>query len=477
MGKNYAKENIITNTDKRIKDSIRNTAYVFLALLVSLFCYVSYIQSFESDFLANHQLNRRSTKLSDKIQRGRILAKDGSVLAETSAGKEGSRRIYSRGKSFAHVIGYYSKQYGKVGIENTFDEYLSGMDAPLKKIGALAQLWQAGKGYDVHLTIDPVLQEIAVQELGSRRGAVVAIEPKTGEILAMVSTPAFEPGNIERDWSAIMKSDGSPLLNRAVQGLYPPGSTLKPVTAEIALTENITDLNRTFSCTGELRIGDYVLHDADNEVHGKVKLTTALAESCNVTFGTLALELGGARLAGNFERYGFNRVLEELEEKEAHLPNFGDLSKGELAQTGIGQGELLVTPLRMAVTISAFANKGVIMQPYIVSSIAADKNIIKTYQPKVWLKPVKPDIAEKIKKMLVMVVEKGTGRNARISGLQVAGKTGTAENSQIAAHSWFVGFAPADDPQIVVAVIVENAGWGAEVAVPVAKHIIEKAVH
>jgi peptidoglycan glycosyltransferase len=249
--------------------------------------------------------------------------------------------------------------------------------------------------------------------------------------------------------------------------------------ADAALTEKIADTNTIFDCEGALKIGpDYTLTEDDHVAHGKLNLEKALAVSCNITFGTLALNLGRDRMAKTFERYGFSRPVDaSLQETASHLPNFDQLDDGDLAQTGIGQASLLVTPLRMAMITMAFANNGVIMKPYIVSRItAADGSTIKAFDPQEFLTPTSPELANTVKRMMVAVVNEGTGTGASLSNVQVAGKTGTAENPHGLPHAWFIGFAPAVNPEIAVVVIVENAGYGGEQAAPIARQIIARAL-
>ncbi|HEY3425223.1 MAG TPA: penicillin-binding transpeptidase domain-containing protein [Negativicutes bacterium] len=463
-----------------IRDNIRKTAYFFLGLLIILFIYLSYIQVVESDFLANHPLNRRTSEAARKIPHGNIVDKNGKVLAYSEAdGETGYKRDYPFGASMAHVVGYDSVKYGKTGIEGMFNAYLSGMNNPERQLGAVSHLLTGQPGNHVMLTLDAYLQETAYKALGNHRGAVVAISPRTGAILAMVSKPSFDPNTIDQDWSRVSQSSDSLLLNRATQGLYPPGSIIKVMIADAALTEKIVDLNTPFNCEGSLKIGpDYVLSEPGFKAHGQLNLEEALAVSCNITFGSLALKLGSGKMNKTFERYGFPLpVGEELQESSSHLPDFSRLSDGDLAQTGIGQGSLLVTPLRMAMLASAFANKGSIMQPYLVQQITApDGTVIKRFTPKVWLTPTTPQLADTVGQMMVTVVNEGTGTAAQISKMEVAGKTGTAENPHGDSHAWFIGFAPADDPQIAIAVIVENGGSGGGVAAPIARQIFMQAL-
>ena len=463
-----------------LRRHIRNTAVFALGLLVVLLGYVTYIQIIESNTLAFHPLNRRTSEASKKVERGQITDSQGKVLAisKLSAQKE-FHREYPYAALFAHVVGYDSSKYGKTGVESTYDGYLSGQINPERRLGAIGQLFASGAGNTVMLTLDARLQQVAAQALGNNRGAVVALAPKTGAILAMVSKPGFDPNTLEDDWSNVSQAASSPLLNRAAQGLYPPGSIIKVLVAETALSEQVATVNRQFSCNGSLKIGpDYTLAEANHTAHGKLNLEQALAVSCNVTFGQLALDLGRGKMAKNFERYGLNQPLNsDIQDTVARLPDFAKLSDGDLAQTGIGQGSLLVTPLRMALLASTFANKGTIMKPYIVQKITApDGTVLQETSPSVWLSPVDSKLANLVAGMMVTVVKEGTGTAAALRGIPVAGKTGTAENPHGASHAWFIGFAPADNPQIAVAVIIENAGSGGGVAAPVARQIFAQAL-
>jgi len=463
-----------------LRRNVRMIGVLLLGLLVVLFVYVSYIQVVQSDFLAGHPLNRRSIEAAAKIERGQIQDKHGQPLAYSEADAAGKyQRYYPYGAISAHVVGYSSSQYGTTGLESAFNGELSGAGNPQHRFGPISNLWTAKAGNNIVLTIDAALQETAYWALGNRRGAIVVLNPRTGAVLAMVSKPGFNPATIDDDWRTVTSAPDGPLLNRAVQGLYPPGSTLKVMIADAALAEKIADTKRIFVCEGSLKIGpDYELTESNHQAHGKLNLEEALAVSCNITFGRLSLELGRSRMEKTFERYGFSRPLVgELQEVPSRLPDFSRLGDGDLAQTGIGQSSLLVTPLRMAMLAAAFANKGTIMRPYLVSRITAlDGSTLKEIAPAEFINATSPALADTVKRMMVAVVNDGTGYAAHLSGVQVAGKTGTAENPHGASHSWFIGFAPADNPEVALAVIVENAGAGGEVAAPIARQIFAQAL-
>jgi peptidoglycan glycosyltransferase len=466
---------------ENIAANIKKIALFLIGLLIVLFFYVSYLQVGESDFLRNHPLNRRNTEMAKKIPEGMIMDRHGNKLADSEPeGKQGFKRHYIYGALLADIIGYDSEKYGKAGLESSFAGYLTGGNNPERDLGPIAQLFSRKAGDNLVLTLDTNLQKIAYRALGNHRGAVVAMNPRTGQILAMVSKPSFDPNDIDAQWKHISTDPDSPLLNRAVQGLYPPGSAIKVMMAEEALSHNVADENRIFVTNGSLKIApDYTLHDDPSVVPGKMNMAKAMAESSNVIFGTIALEIGNKRMEKTFERYGFYRHLDlEIPEANPHMPDFATQGKGDLAQTGIGQGRLLVTPLRMAMLASCFANKGVMMKPYLVEKITApDGSLIKEFAPEKWLEPATPRFADEVKAMMVKVVNEGTGTEARIPGVSVAGKTGTAQNPHGADDAWFIGFAPADNPQIAVAVIVENAGYGGSIAAPIARQLFVAALH
>lgn len=467
------------NDMKQITQNIRKVALGLLSLLVILFIYLSYIQTIESNFLATHPLNRRTNETAHSVQSGAVLDKNGKMLAYSKREGDVFNREYPYATVTAQVVGYNSSKYGKSGIESAFNGYLTGSNNSIAHLGAISHLFANQSGNNVKLTLDINLQEIAYKSLGNHRGAVVAINSHTGAILAMVSKPSFDPNQIDQRWGNISTDKNSPLLNRATQGLYPPGSTIKVMIAEAALKEKIIDLKSTIDCEGVLKIPpDYTLQESHLEVYGKINLAKALTVSSNVFFGTISLELGRNKMADTFNRFGFrNPVGQELQEAASHLPDFSSLGDGDLAQTGIGQGSLLVTPLRMAMLATCFANQGKIMKPYIVNEITApDGSLVKTYTPEEWLSPTSSQLADEINKIMVKVVQDGTGTAASLPGVQVAGKTGTAENSQGDSHAWFIGFAPADNPQIAIAVIVENAGFGGSIAAPIARQVLARAL-
>lgn len=463
-----------------IADNLRKTATVLFVCFICLLIYITYLQVWKSRELTANPLNRRFVELEKRIERGEILDRNGEKLAYSEKLQSVFHRRYPYGAITSHVTGYSSSKYGNSSVEAMYNEYLSGIINPERRLGPIASLWETTRGNNIMLTLDVNLQTVAYKALGAQQGAVVVLSPKTGEILALVSKPGFDPEDIDKNWGSLSSSLTSPLLNRAVQGLYPPGSILKVIVAETALSEKVVDTKKNFLCNGQLQIGtDYTLTEANHKAHGKVNLEEALAVSCNVTFGQLTLQLGRDKVTKMFDRYGVSRpAAEELGEVASRVPNISKLGEGDLAQVGIGQGSLLVTPLKMAMIAAAFANQGVMMKPYILKQIISPEGTnVLTPSSAQWASPVSPALAETLKKMMVSVVDEGTGGAAALGSIKVAGKTGTAENPHGAPHAWFIGFAPADKPEVAIAVVVQNGGSGGAVAAPIARQVLAQALY
>lgn len=460
---------------------MRRAGMFFLSLIIILGLYLTYIQVFRGSELSAHALNRRNWEMSKTVPRGSILAAGGKTVANSIPVGEGGGVQYTRdypyGKIFAPVTGFISDKYGKAGIENSYNQYLSGIENPQYQLGPVSRLWQRG-GYNIILSIDADLQRTAYNALAEYRGAVIVMDPGTGKILALVSKPSYDPESINEAWKSIINDPASPLLDRALQGLYPPGSSIKPLVAAAALEEEVTNTKKIYNSPGYLKIGSYTLHEINSKPLGDVNLGRAMALSSNVAFGQIGLDLGRDRLGKYFDKFGFDKEISlALPAEKSRLPQFNKLADGEVAQTAIGQGELLVTPLSMALMTSAIANQGIMMKPILVTAITNEQGqIIKTFAPEVWLKPVSGKTANTVQTLMGEVVNWGTGTAAKISGLQIAGKTGTAENPHGSPHAWFIGLAPMEKPKIVVVVIVENGGSGGAVAAPIARRIFEQAL-
>jgi penicillin-binding protein A len=465
-----------------MKKSMQRTAIFFLSLFIALGLYLTYIQVFQSNQLSAHALNRRNWEMAKTIPRGNILDRKGNVLAKSIPVGKGQniqyRREYPYNSVFAPVTGFVSNTYGKAGAENAYNQYLSGIDNPQYRLGPISGLWNKRSGYTVILTVDAGLQQTAYRALGNYRGAVIALDPRTGKILAMVSKPTYSPSNVDEDWKKISQDSTSPLLNRALQGLYPPGSSIKPLVAAAALEERTTDTKKIYKSPGFLKIGNYTLHEVNSKALGDVNLEKAIALSSNVAFGQMGLDLGRDRLGRYFEKFGYVEAPPmDIPVEKSRMPRFNKLADGELAQTAIGQGEMLVTPLSMALMTAAFANHGTVMKPMLIASVTDEKGqVMRNFTPEVWIKPISVRTADTVRNMMGEVVEWGTGTAAGVAGIRVAGKTGTAENPHGPPHAWFIGLAPMENPEIVVVVVVENGGSGGSIAAPIARSVFREAL-
>lgn len=458
--------------ERVMKRHVLYSAGLLLGLLLVLAAYIIYLQSFGADRLAHHPLNQRGAQAEAEIQRGTLLDAKGRALAQSAAP---GQRSYPMGAVLAPVTGYVGERIGSAGMEARANQDLLGRTESLTRLGPVAQLFQADRGNDVRLTVNADVQQAAYDAFAGRRGAAVVLDAKTGAVLAMVSCPSYDPAGVEADWDSLRQQEAGPLLNRALYGLYPPGSTIKPLIADLALAQGVTDETEVFDCTGTLDVGGgQTIRESHGEVHGRVRLAEAIEESCNVTFGTLALRLGGKRLGDGFERFGFSRELTgDLAGTAAHLPEFSKLGQGDLAQIGIGQSSLLVSPMEMALLAAAFANHGVVMHPYLIDSVVTPGGItVREGKPEKWFEATTPERAALIEGYMEQVVQKGTGTAARVSGIRVAGKTGTAENAQGKDHAWFIGDADVGGRRIAFAIIVENSGGGGIEAAPIARKII-----
>lgn len=464
---------------KCIQRNIKKMVGFFLSLLVILILYMTYLQIIRGNAFYEAPLNQRANIYAESVMRGDIVDRHGARLAYSIQTGSGYERVYPLGCAAAHTVGYMDSKLGSSGVENSMQSYLSGSKHPAHGLGAAASVLRNQHGDTVHLTLDAKLQQAAYHALAGRKGAIVALNPKTGEILAMVSLPAYDPNRIFADWETLQQDQNGIFLNRAVQGLYPPGSVLKPLIADIALTENKVTPSSQMECFGYIDIGSYHLPESQAAIHGKINLEQALTVSCNTYFAATTLSIGSAKLQKGFERFGFYKDLTDVGfyEEKCRIPDFDQLTQGELAQSGIGQGSMLVTPLRMAMLAATFANHGKLMKPYLISEITSpDGHTLKKYRPEKWLDVTTAEYADIIMLAMKNAVANGTGAAAFIKGISVVGKTGTAENALDKPHAWFIGAAPAEDPSIVVAVIVENAGGGGRYAAPIARHIIEQMV-
>lgn len=424
------------------------------------------------------------------VDRGRIISADKKVLAESVAyrqrGTKYYRRYYPQGSLASQVVGYATPEQGATGLEQYYNRYLAGSYGTGAILDRLRQ--ETKDGADIRLTLDTRVQRTAEALLSGQRGAVVAIEPNTGKVLAVASSPGFDLNQVSTDFASIRRTSGAPLLNRATGGLYPPGSTFKVVTATAALASGTWSAGSTFDDKGVYVVDGKPIYNSGKAKFGLHNLTDALTFSINTTFAQIGDKLGGRTLGGEMNRFGFARPVEiDLPAGEVAvsgryrdgkvLPN--DQRDEDSARIAIGQENLQVTPLQMAMVSGAIANGGRMMRPYLVRRvITKDGVVVKQQRPEEVDSVSSAYIASEVGRMMQSVVSEGTGTQAGLAGLSVAGKTGTAETGDPNRNqAWFIGYAPAEDPKVAVAVVIEDtSGTGGTEAAPVAGEVLRTAL-
>lgn len=452
--------------------------WLFLAIFLSMMGYFVYFQVVVSEDFINNVYNARQELFEEEVIRGEIVASDGEVLARTSVDSAGNEtREYPYGNLFAHVVGYSTA--GKTGIESAENFNLLRSSAVSVENMTNDITGEKSTGDTVVTTLDLMLQQTAYDALGSYDGAVVVIEPGTGKILAMVSKPDYNPNEIARDWEYLTAedNDSSVLVNRATQGLYPPGSTFKMFTMLEYMHENENYEDYSFSCGGSYKEDGQTIHCHNNKSHGTLDLKQSFAYSCNSSFANIGMSLDVERFGDLCEGLLFNTSLPTkfASAKSSFVLEEGD-GAGAVMATAIGQGKTLVTPYHMALVMSAIANDGVLMTPYVVDHIENYKGaVVKRYAPEEYAALLTESDAQALKEYMGAVTAYGTADELGGRRYAVYGKTGSAEFSAgKASHAWFVGFAHRADMQdIAVAVVVENSGTGSDYAVPVARKIFD----
>lgn len=476
---------------------IRRLSLVVALIFCTLLFSTTWIQFVTAQSLDDRQGNRRTLLESYSRERGAILVA-GSPIAKSVPSNDELKyvRTYPQARLYSQVTGYFSFIYGAGGgLEGAENPLLSGQSDKLFYRRVVDMV--TGKpvtGASLELTLNQKAQQVADQALGNQRGAVVALDPTSGAILAMVSHPQYDPGTLSSHnmdsvpaaWESLNADRGRPAVNRAIGGnLYPPGSTFKLVTAAAALSSGKFTEESQIPGPAALDLPDtrITLPNDDRQPCGpdnKTSLTHALEISCNSAFGWLGLELGADELRAQAAKFGFGDALRvPMQVAPSRVP--AQLNRPQTAQSAVGQYDVRVTPLQMAMVSAAIANKGTVMRPYLVKDTRnSDLDVIDQTQPVRLSQAVTPDVAAALTRMMVTVVRSGTGAPARIDGVAVAGKTGTAQHALNAApHAWFTAFAPADDPKIAVAVVVEDGGnagneaAGGKVAAPIARDVIE----
>ena len=471
--------------DERSQARKSRGPYLFISiafgLIFLLLCvHLVYFNLHMKDAILASPYNRRQNAQAELVRRGKILSKDGATLAKTQTYDDGSEeRVYPYANVFAHVVGFVT--HGKSGVESfaNYELMTSHMNIIDQMINEF--LKRKNEGDTVVTTLNAGLQEAAYYALGDFRGAVVVMNPKTGEIYAMVSKPNFDPNTLSEIWDEMVADPtNSSLVNRATQGLYPPGSTFKIATALAYYRRHHSMDGFYYDCTGEFTIDDYTVHCYKGAVHGEEDLKGAFAHSCNTAFSQIGLSLGTSALTQTAKSLMFDAKLpSELLSSKSRWGLTDASDDIELVQTAFGQGKTLVTPYHMALIVSAIANDGVLMTPYLIDHVenAAGDPVSKT-KPSRYKTLFSEEESAALTDLMEAVVEEGSANELSGRSYRVAGKTGSAEytksDGSLGTHSWFVGFTNPDDPDLVIAVIAEDGGAGSSTAVPIASEILRQ---
>ncbi len=478
---------------------IRVLGVVMLVLFSALFVQLNYLQVFGAEKLNNHPVNSRAVVRDFSRPRGAIQTSDGVLVAESVDTDTGFKRLrrYPEGELFAHITGYFSFTYGSDGAERTYNDALTGRESRELTLDRLTELLvERDQTGDVTLTVSKALQETAARELGDRKGAVVALDPRSGAILAMVDYPSYDPNllsghdqeQVRETWDRLNNDRDRPLLPRAYRERYFPGSSFKVVTAATALATGAATVSApvypNLTALPLPQSPEPLRNFGGGSCGGP--LPEIMRVSCNTAFAQMGLDLGAQKMFDGAEAFGFNEVPPiDLPFGAASLfPEPGNFARDRpaLAKSAIGQQDVSASPLQMALVAAGIANGGVIMTPHVMSEVRdAQAQVVGRFEPKPWLQAVPADVARTTKDLMVGVVAAGSGTRAQIPGVQVAGKTGTAQTGLGTSHTWFVAFAPADAPRVAVAVMIENQPsddefTGGALSAPIAKTVMEAAL-
>jgi peptidoglycan glycosyltransferase len=461
---------------KGSKDSIKKVTVFIIIIFALLIGTTVKISVIDSEKMIVNAYNPRINQANSSIKRGSIKDIDGYEFVYSEKEGDTYKRVYNDVQSSAHVVGYVNP--GKSGIEASGNFTLEHVSNEFIQRLSAFFTDEDVEGDSIYLTIDKDLQDIASNLMRTNKGAVVVEEISTGRILTMVSKPDFDPSTISDNWESVNNNEDSPLLNRAVSGEYTPGSIFKIITTVSAI-RNMDDIDSlSFECDSDAEYEDKVIHCFNNKAHGTQNIVQAFANSCNTAYSLLGYKLGGEALRQTADELLFNEPFEFLLGTATPKMSLTESSSvSEIVETAIGQGKTTVTPLYMVSLVSAIANNGIMMKPYIIDHVESySGNTVSRTVPESYATLFTAEECEKLKEMMIAVVNEGTGYNANSEYFQVAGKTGTAENPGGNDHLWFVGFAPADSPQYAVSVVLENGDGSANASV-IARKMLYNAIN
>ena len=463
--------------------SLFGLVVLLFAVLVG---FTSYWSVFHAGSLEANRANKRPLLEQQRIRRGLILARDRTILARNKVTGTGAGRFYSRlypdGSLFPHAVGYNFVSRGNSGLERSYDDDLTGKADEFETIFDELR-GKKREGDDITTALDPEAQRTALSALAGRAGSVVAIEPQTGLVRVMASVPGFDLNAVPDNFARLVRTPDAPLLNRAAQSGYPPGSTFKVVTATAALDSGRFTPTSVLNGKSPQVIGGVPLSNFGNEQFGDITLTTALTHSVNTVWAQVGEKLGKSEMYRYMKRFGFDRrpsidlPADELRASGVYSRRGDILEAGDAVDIGrvaIGQERLQVTPLQMAMVAAAIANGGRLMRPHLVEKVTdADGRTVRRLKPSEESKVMSSSTAGALAQMMSQVVKEGTGTAAALQGIEVAGKTGTAEKGN-ANQAWFIAFAPIVSPRVAIAVTIEQTtGQGGTVAAPIAKQVME----
>ena len=464
--------------NKRANRKIYLLSVVFFGMFVAMSSYLVWFNLNNQAELFNNSYNPRQEAMAEQNIRGTIYSADGEKLAYTITNEDKTEeRLYPFEEVFCHVVGYST--HGKSGIEALANYELSHSNVALNNKVTSSVSGEKNPADNVYTTFDTKLQQVAYDALGVYQGAVVVTEVKTGKILTMVSKPGFDPNEIETLLNKLTEDDeSSVLLNRATQGLYPPGSIFKLVTTLEYLRENNNDLSTySYQCGGFFKMDDIKISCFNGKVHGYETYEKSVTNSCNSSFANIGVGLDLDSFANTLDNLLFGEKLPiDLPSSVSSYDLVGDGSKEAIIQSSFGQGKTIVTPLQMNLITCAIANDGLLMKPQVLTSVkSADGLFVKNYEPTYYDRLMTVEESQILTDLMIQVVEVGTASKLSDLPYTVAGKTGSAEydSSKVYSHAWFTGFAPAEEPEIAVTIIMEEAGTGSSYAVPVAKRIFD----
>lgn len=474
--KRVPKSNSAGSRDNRRE--IYLSGILFAALFVGLIGYLGHFVATSEQAMINNSYNSRQELLLSQNYRGTIYSRDGDVLAQTQMdAAQNETRMYPYGNLFAHVVGYSTQ--GRMGVEALANYYLINTNISLSSKVANDMAGVKNPGDNVYTTLDVEIQKVADQQLDIHKGAIIVTEVSTGRVLAMVSHPDFDPNEISDIWDSLLQDDSSSVLvNRVTQGLYPPGSTFKIVTALEYIRQNEDSYSDyRFNCPGYYRVGDSRVNCYNGYSHGVVDFVSSLAKSCNASFANIGMSLDRDEFQNTLDDLLFNSELPITLNYTQSSANVSDaISDSEMMQTSFGQGRTQVTPMHLNMITCAIANGGVLMTPYYIDRIEnAEGRVIRTYKPEAYDRLMTEEEADVLRQMMTAVVEVGTATKLSGWGYTAAGKTGSAEynSNKDDSHAWFTGFAPAENPEVCVTIIVEGAGNGGDYAVPMARRLFD----